>query len=371
MSMEGSVRIARVFGIPIEIHYTWLIVFGLVAWSLATGYFPRAGADLTTAAVIVLSVGATLLFFAALLVHELAHAYVAMRGGLPVRRITLFIFGGVAQMEREPRTASGEFRMAIAGPLTSLVIAGAAWAAARASGGGLRALFQYLALINAAVALFNMVPAFPLDGGRVFRAAVWWATKSLSRATRVASLVGQGFAYLFMLLGVLQIFTGRLGGGLWLVFIGWFLLQAAQAGYQQVLIRRALRGVKVREVMREEIAAVPPGISLTAFVQDYLLRAPTSEFCVMDDGRLRGLISLDDVKRVPREQWDAVPVAQVMTPEEACPVVSASQSAYDAFLVVASSPTGQAAVRDGDRLVGAVTQRDLLAHLRTRLLLNP
>lgn len=369
--MNGSLRVARIFGIPIEIHYTWLIVFGLIAWSLAVGYFPRAGPELGTATTIVLAVAATLLFFAALLAHELAHSYVAIREGLPVRRITLFIFGGIAQMAKEPPTAKSEFRMAAAGPLMSIAIGGLSWGLARILGeGAAQLLFQYLGFINLAVAVFNLLPAFPLDGGRVLRSAIWHFTGSLTRATRIASTAGQWFAYLFMGLGFLQIFGGRIGGGIWLLFIGWFLLQAAQASYEQVLIRRALRGVAVRDVMRREIPGVPAGISLAEFVDDYILRSPDSEFCVMEDGALRGLISLEDVKKVPRERWAVVPVAEAMTPEADCPMVAASQSAFDAFLVVASSPTGQAAVREGGRLVGAVSRRDLLARLRNRLMLE-
>ncbi|MGH2348211.1 MAG: site-2 protease family protein [bacterium] len=369
--MPGSVRIARILGISVEIHYTWLIVFGLIAWSLAVGYFPTAGPNLGMTTVIVLSVTATLLFFMALLLHELAHSYVAIREGLSVRRITLFIFGGVAQMAKEPATAGGEFRMAIAGPLMSIAIGALSWVLSRAVGeGAIHLLFQYLGFINIVVAIFNLIPAFPLDGGRVLRSAIWYFSGDLTRATLIASAVGQGFAYLLIGVGVLQVFAGGVGNGIWLVFIGWFLLQAAQSGYQQVLIRRALRGLKVRDVVREDAGIVPSHITLAQLVHDYLLPGPDSEFCVVDDGRLRGLISLDDVKKVPRDRWDAVSVADAMLPESECPTVSASQSAYDAFMTIAASPTGQAVVRDGSRFVGAVTRRDLLARLRNRLVLE-
>ncbi|HLE77815.1 MAG TPA: site-2 protease family protein [bacterium] len=364
-------RVARIFGISVEIHYTWLIVFGLIAWSLAVGYFPRVGPNLGMVTVIALSVTATLLFFAALLLHELAHSYVAIREGLSVRRITLFIFGGVAQMAKEPDTAGGEFRMAAAGPLTSLVIGGLFWGLSRAVGAeAARLLFQYLGFINVAVALFNLVPAFPLDGGRVLRSAIWYFTGNLTRATLIASSVGQGFAYLMIAFGLLQVFGGRVGNGMWLVFIGWFLLQAAQAGYQQVLIRRALRGLIARDLMREDTATVRPQITLAEFVHEHLLGSAESEFRVVDDSRVLGFISLDDAKKTPREQWEQVTVAEAMTPEAECPTVNASQSAFDAFLAVAASPTGQVMVRDGSRFVGAITRRDLLARVRNRLLLE-
>lgn len=369
--MNGSLRIARVFGIPIEIHFTWLFVFGLITWSLAIGYFPRMGPDLSTPTVIALAITATLVFFAALLAHELAHAYVALREGLTVRRITLFIFGGVAQMGREPKTAGGEFRMALAGPLTSLLIGGACWLISRAIGeGGPQLLFAYLAFINVAVAVFNLLPAFPLDGGRVFRSALWYFTGNLARATRIATLSGQGFAYVFMALGVLQLLSGRAGGGIWLLFIGWFLLQAAQAGYQQVLIRSSLRGVEARDVMRETVSSISPGMTLADFVHGHLMRGRDTEFCVMDDGRLQGMISLDDVKRVPRERWDEATVGEVMTREAQCPTLRPSQSAYEAFLLLTREPASHIIVRDGDRLVGVINRADLLSFIRTRMVLE-
>lgn len=366
-----GIRIARIFGISVEIHYTWLIVFGLVTWSLAVGYFPQVGPNLGMPTVIALSVSATLLFFAALLLHELAHSYVAIREGLSVRRITLFIFGGVAQMAKEPDTAGGEFRMAAAGPVTSLVIGGMFWVLSRAFGGDApRLLFQYLGFINVAVAIFNLIPAFPLDGGRVLRSAIWYFTGNLTRATLIASGVGQGFAYLMIGFGLLQVFSGRVGNGVWLMFIGWFLLQAAQAGYQQVVIRRALRGLIARDLVREDLAAVAPQITLAEFVHDHLLSSAESEFGVVDDGKIVGFISLDDAKKTPREQWKTVTVGQAMTPESECPTVNASQGAFDAFLAVAASPTGQAMVRDGPRFIGSITRRDLLARVRNRLILE-
>ncbi|MGQ0549701.1 MAG: site-2 protease family protein [Armatimonadota bacterium] len=373
--MTGTLRVARILGIPIEIHASWLVVFILIAWSLATGYFPQLGPQLGTPTLIALGVSAAALFFAALLLHELAHAFVAIRGGLPVRSITLFIFGGVAQMTREPRKAGAEFRMAIAGPLTSVAIGllfGAlAWIADRAALPlAIRLLFQYLTFINIAVAVFNMLPAFPLDGGRVFRSVLWYFTGNLFRATKIASLVGEIFAYLLMGLGLFRALSGSTVGGLWTLFIGWFLLQAAQSGYRQVQIRRALRGVEARDVMRERVSAVPGNITLAEFVHGHLMRSRDSEFCVADDGHLRGLVSIDDVKRVPRERWDAVTVEEVMNHEDACPTVRASQSAYEALMLLGSENVSQVAVRDGARLVGTITRQDLLGYIRNRLALQ-
>jgi Zn-dependent protease/predicted transcriptional regulator len=373
--VSGSLQVARIFGIPIYIHYTWLIIFGLLSWSLATGYFPRVGAGLGTTTALALGIATAILFFAALLLHELAHSFVAVREGLPVRGITLFIFGGVAQMAKEPRRAGAEFRMAIAGPLMSVLLGGMF---AALFGIGRRAgwpepvllLCQYLGYINVAVAVFNLVPAFPLDGGRILRSAIWHFTGSLTTATRIASAAGVVLAYVMMGVGVVRIMSGVVGGGIWLMFIGWFVLQAAQAGYQQVLLRQALRGVEARDVMREEIAAVPPDLTLTEFVNEHLMRTPASEFCVMDDGRLLGLITLNSVKRVERDRWDQLRVSDAMTTEAQCPSVRASQNAFEALMLLGAEHGEQVVVREGSRLIGTITRQDLLAYVRNRLALS-
>jgi Zn-dependent protease len=369
--MDGSIRIGRVLGIPIFIHYTWVIVFGLVAWSLATGYFPIAGGGLSMSASLLLGAAAALLFFAALLLHELAHSWVGQREGLSIRSITLFIFGGVAQMGGEPRSAGAEFRMAIAGPATSLAVALLFWVAFAATRGvlsrPLQLLLQYLAVANLIVAVFNLIPAFPLDGGRVLRAALWHFTGSRLRATRIASTMGQGFAYLLMGLGVVRTLGGNPAGGLWTLFIGWFLLQAAQAGYRQTLIRRALRGIEARDVMRDGVAAVDGDLPLASFVQDHLLAGGETSFTVMDDGRLRGIITLEDVKRVPRPRWNEVLVKEAMTQEEACPTVDVARSAYEVLMLLTREGAPQVVVRHRGRFAGIITREDLLARIRTRL----
>jgi Zn-dependent protease len=354
------------------IHGSWFIVFLLIAWSLAVGYFPRVGSELGAPAQAALGLTAALLFFAALLLHELAHSYIAIREGVAVRSVTLFLFGGVAQMAREPRTAGAEFRIAIAGPVTSvaigLVFAALASAAIRVSlPSYLHLLFQYLALANLVIAAFNMLPAFPLDGGRVFRSAVWYATKDRLRATRLAALVGQGFAYVLVGLGAFRALGGSLVAGIWMAFIGWYLLQAAQASYQAALIRRALRGIEARDVMREDLATVPADVTLAEFVEGYLMHSRESEFCVMDDGHLRGMIGLQDVKRVPREQWADVGVAQAMTGEDKCPTIRPSQGAFEALMLLGAEDAPQLIVREGGRVIGTITRGDLLAFIRNRV----
>jgi Zn-dependent protease/CBS domain-containing protein len=370
------VRVARILGIPIYVHYTWLIIFVLLSWSLATGYFPRPGAGLGPAAALALGVATAILFFGALLLHELAHAFVAVRDGLPVRGITLFILGGVAQLAREPRQAGAEFRMAVAGPLMSLFVGGV-FAALFVLGGRMGwpqpalLLCRYLGYINVALAVFNLVPAFPLDGGRILRAAIWHSTGSLTKATRIASGAGVVLAYVIIGIGVARIMSGVVAGGLWLMFIGWFVLQAAQSGYQQALLRQALRGVEARDVMREEIAAVPPDLTLAQFVNDHLMRSRMSEFCVMDDGgRLLGVITLTSVKRIERDRWDDVSVADAMTTTEQCPTVRASQNAFEALMLLGAEHGEQVVVRDGSRLVGTITRQDLLTYVRNRLALT-
>jgi Zn-dependent protease len=248
--LRNSIRIARIGGISINIHISWILIFILVTWTLAAGYFPQNYPHWSRPLSWSVGVITSILFFVSVLLHELAHSFVARARGLPVHDITLFIFGGVSQLEEEPQTAATEFIMALVGPLTSIVLGGAFGALSVAASGvsePLAALGMYLGGINVVLGLFNLIPGFPLDGGRVLRSVLWQATGSLQRATRWASLVGQAVAYLFILAGIWRIFTGDWVGGLWIAFIGWFLDNAASSSYRQLTVRNLLVGHKVRE----------------------------------------------------------------------------------------------------------------------------
>jgi Zn-dependent protease len=244
---QGAWKIGRIIGIPIRVHFSWLIVFGLITWSLSTFYFPAAAPELPAVSHWIKGVLAALLLFFSVAFHELAHSFIAKKYGMSIESITLFIFGGVAQMRGEPPHPKAELRIAIAGPISSFLLAAFFFYLAASSTGGIKALFAYLAQINFIIGVFNLIPGFPMDGGRVLRSIIWEKKKDFFYATQKASNVGQKIALFFILFGVFSIFAG-MPGGLWLMLIGWFLLTAAQASYQQAGLQQILSGVKVKDI---------------------------------------------------------------------------------------------------------------------------
>ncbi|HEY3298561.1 MAG TPA: site-2 protease family protein, partial [Armatimonadota bacterium] len=271
-----TIRIGKLIGIPIKIDISWLVAFILIVYSLAKGYFQTMYQEFTPTMDWVGGIVAALLLFASVLLHELMHSYVAIKNGLPVGGITLFIFGGISQLNEEPRTPEVELKMALAGPATSLVLGGAILLLMRVSGMPHNTLWAailgYLGLINVMLGVFNLIPGFPLDGGRVLRAILWGTMNNLDRATKIASTVGQGFGYLFIIGGLGIMLTGQVVSGLWLLFIGWFLNNAAQQSYQQSVLRKALSGVDVHTVMTTDYPHVDPDTTIDQFVHDYLLK---------------------------------------------------------------------------------------------------
>ncbi len=366
--MRASITLGRIFGIPIGVHSSWFLVAALITWSLAIGYFPQeypgwaAGTYWSIAAV------TSLLFFASVLIHELGHSLVALREGVPVRGITLFIFGGVAQIGREPPTAGAEFRIAIAGPLTSLGLAaifgllGLTAAVNPVSA----APAVYLGRINLLLALFNMIPGFPLDGGRVLRAILWGLGGSFREATRWASLIGQGVAFVFILVGVWQIFFGNFLNGLWIAFIGWFLNSAAESSYQQVMLRDMLAGVTARDVMTERCPIVPQDLQLDRLVHEHILGTGRRCFFVAEGGGLLGLITLHNVKAVPRERWPQVTTGQIMTPINGLLWVRPDEDVLTLLQRMDEADVNQVPVLEDGRLVGMITRENLLRYVRTR-----
>src|SRR6266550_5938194 len=293
--MKAQIKLFRVFGIQIGLHYSWLLIAVLIVLSLA-GQFaatnPQWGANIIWG----VSILTALLFFATIVIHELSHAAIAKARGLPVRSITLFALGGVAQIEKEASDAKTEFWMGIAGPITSAVIgiiclgiaAGIGWTPSGSHRSPLAAMLGWLGVINILLAVFNMIPGFPLDGGRVLRAIVWWITGSASRATRIATAIGQLVAFAFIIIGLFRFFKGAGFAGLWLTFIGWFLLDAARSTYAQFETIERLRGVRVRDVMTTEWPTVEADTTLQTFVDDYLLRSGHRSYIAEDNGRPAG-----------------------------------------------------------------------------------
>src|SRR2546428_10574126 len=292
--MPGSLRIGSIAGIAIYIHVSWLLILVFLTVSLATGWFPRLYPGFTSTTYLILGLIASLLLFVSVLLHELAHSFGASRRGLPVKSITLFIFGGVSNIEREPTSPGVEFQVAVVGPLTSLLIGVVCFLLQlplRGTNSPLEEILFYLAVTNILLGVFNLIPAFPLDGGRVLRSIIWKISGSMRQATRAASITGQVIAYLFILLGIWLFFTVSILNGIWLGFIGWFLLSAAQSANAQVMLESVLRGVTVGEVMNPKPATVPANISLQQLVDAYFLPRGLRYSLVMQTDRLAGLIT--------------------------------------------------------------------------------
>ena len=363
-----SFRFGRLFGIPLEVNPTWLIIFVLVAATLSFTYYPGEFPGRSPWVNALSGVITALLFFASIIVHELSHSLVARTGGIKVEKVTLFVFGGVAQMEEEPESPGREFAMAIAGPLASLFLAALFFVAyVGMSAAGITdvvwAPFQYLAFINFWVALFNMLPGFPLDGGRVLRAALWRLAGDQLKATLWASRSGQFIGYTMVALAVL----GVLGGSLdfiWFGLIGWFIAMIAEASYRQQLVKATLQGVHVSSIMSPDPVVAPGAISLEQLVEEYFLAGRHSRYPVESAGSIIGLISLSDVKRVPRDEWATTYVAEVADKDLSRLLVDAGEPAESVFPRLASSEPGALLVTEEGRLVGVVTRADLVSRVR-------
>ncbi len=367
--MLGSFRIGKIAGIEIDINVSWIVILVLLTVSLATGWFPLLYPGWSTATYWVVSFISALLLFVSVLLHELAHSLVARRSGLPVKNITLFIFGGVSNIEQEPKSPGVEFRMAFVGPLTSLLIGAVCYLLLlplRGTHSPLEGILFYLAVMNILLGLFNLIPGFPLDGGRVLRSIVWKITGSLARATRVASLSGQVIAYLFIFWGIWQLFGGDVLNGIWLGFIGWFLLSAAQSANTQVVLQSALRGITVSEVMNPTPPTVPANISLQKLTDEYFLPHGLRCALVTQGDRLAGLITLGDIRHVPREQWGYIPVSQAMIPAERLHVVSPQQSLNDVLPLMAGRDVNQLPVVQNGVPVGIVSRDSVMRYLEVR-----
>ncbi len=366
--MEASVRLGRILGIPVGLHISWFLIFGLVTWSLAIGYFPTEYPSLPGVAYWTLGAVTSLLFFGSVLVHELSHSVVALRNQIPVRGITLFIFGGVAQIGREPPNAGAEFRIAVAGPLASLGLG--------LGFGGLWLLDQpipYLAApslwlmrINLILAGFNLLPGFPLDGGRVLRALVWQITGNFHKATRVATFTGQLTAFGFIGVGLLTILSGNFFNGLWLAFIGWFLQNAAASSYAQANLQQSLRDVTVSQVMSRDCLLVPGQMPLAQLVEEQILSGGRRCFFVADEDRLRGVLTLADIARVPKANWGQTPLEQVMVPWERTVQVQPDTALLTALQTMDDANVNQVPVVQGGQMVGMLSREQLLRYIRTR-----
>ncbi len=367
--MPGTLRIGKIAGIDIDIHVSWIVILVLLTVSLATGWFPQLYAGWSTATYWLIAFLSSLLLFVSVLLHELAHSLVARQRGLPVKSITLFIFGGVSNIEREPTSPGSEFQLAFIGPFTSLVIGVICYLIQlplRSSTSPLEGILFYLAVTNVLLGLFNLIPGFPLDGGRVLRSIVWRLTGNARQATRVASLTGQVIAYLFILLGIWIFFAGDLLDGIWFGFIGWFLLSAAQSANAQGMLTSILSDVTVGEVMNPKPATVPADISLQHLVDAYVLPAGLRYALVMQGEKLVGLITLSDIRHIPREQWGQVSVGTAMIPLVRLHVATPQQNLSDVLPLMAGRDVNQLPVVDNGAPVGILSRDAIVGYLEVR-----
>ena len=368
--MRAQIKLGRIAGISIGLHYSWFIIAVLITLSLAHQFqreTPRWGEPAVWAAAAITGV----LFFAALLLHELAHSVVAKSRGLRVRAITLFALGGVSQIESESPDAKTEFWIAIAGPLTSVVIGImflllawlSGWVPGREAGTPVGAVLHWLGNINIALAGFNMIPGYPLDGGRVLRAVIWWITRDTHRSTRLASQVGQAVAFIFILIGVYQFFKFGIGG-LWLAFIGWFLLDASRSSYLQMELMEALRGKRVADVMERNCSTVEAHLSLEDFVNEYLLRTGSRCFVVMQNNSVVGLITPNEIREIPRDQWPQTSVQSAMRPLRDLRVVAPDTPAVQALEMMTRDDLNQLPVLSDGQVQGVFSRGQVLRLLQ-------
>ncbi|HUH97298.1 MAG TPA: site-2 protease family protein [Anaerolineales bacterium] len=369
---KHHIYIGRILNIPIGLDFSWFLIFALIIWSLASSYFPMEFKGWPIAEYWIVGAVTALLFFVSVLLHELGHSVVALHYKIPVRSITLFLFGGIAQIASEPPSAVAEFWIAIAGPLVSFALAGL-FALAQAAAGDLApilALAKYLAYINGVLGLFNLIPGFPLDGGRVFRALVWGVTRDFQRATRIAATVGRGIAFLFIFWGVWQIFSGDLFNGLWIAFIGWFLESAANAQLSQQHLHALLEGHTVAQAMSHNYALIPGDLSLQQLADEHILGAGRRFFVVEELGQPIGLLTISNLNQVPRSEWPVTTAARAMTPVEKFHLLRSDSGLAEALEEMDLEGINQLPVTTSGQVQGILSRESVMNFLRTLQDLN-
>ncbi len=362
-----SLSIGRVFGIPIGLDYTWFLIFILVTTLLATSYFPTEYRSWPVYQYWLVGGITSILFFASVLLHELGHSVVAQHYQITVRSITLFIFGGIAQITSEPPFALAEFWIAIAGPLVNFILAGMLTLLLPIVGGSamLQGMIKYLTYINLTLGLFNLIPGFPLDGGRVFRAIVWGLSKNYRRATIIATTVGRFFAFLFILVGLWQMFTGNFANGLWIAFVGWFLENAAMGQAQNLTLQDLLSGHKVDQAMGRNYAIIPADITIQKLADDHVLGMGRSLFVVEENDRTVGLLTLHRISEIPRSEWQNVKASQVMTTADQMQSVQADTEIVDALTKMDMNGLNQVPVLANGQVAGVLTRDNVMNFLRS------
>ncbi len=371
--MRSNIRLGRFFGIEIGLHYSWFLIAFLITMSLAA-QFHQTAAYWGEGVIWSVSIVTAILFFAGLVAHEMSHALVARAHGLNTRAITLFALGGVAQIEREPSDARTEFWVGIVGPFSSGVIGlicfliawGAGWRMGSSPHAPIEAMFFWLGYINFMLAAFNLIPGFPLDGGRILRSIIWWSTGNMERSTMLAARTGQAVALIFIAFGIFRFFGGAGIGGLWLAFIGWFLLQAAGASYATVALSSGLKNVRVSDVMDRECVTVEGNLNVQTLVEEYLLRTGRRCFVVAQKGQVEGLVTPHEIKGVERQRWPYATLHDIMRPLDQLHTVSPDTPVMDALDTMGRDDVNQLPVVADHHLEGVVTRAHVLQFLQTR-----
>jgi Zn-dependent protease len=363
-----TISLGRILNIPIGLDYSWFLVFALLTWTLATSYFPAEFRNWSTGQYWIVGATTAILMFASVLLHELGHSVIAMRYKIPVRSITLFIFGGVAQIASEPPSAGAEFWIAIAGPVVSFALAVFFGLLQPVVGAvaPLLALAKYLAYINGTLALFNLIPGFPLDGGRVFRAIVWGVTRNLRRATLIAANLGRLIAFLFILFGAWQIVTGNLSNGLWIAFIGWFLESAASSQLQHQVLHDSLAGHPVSDMMSRNYTLIPAETTLQQLVDLHILGSGQRSFVITQGDRVIGLLTPQRIRETPSDAWPVTSVAQAMLPAAQVKPIQPDKELWTAWEQMSTDGVHQLPVVADGRLLGILSRDDIIGFLRAR-----
>jgi len=370
--MIKRIEVTKIFDIPIKLDLSWFIILAFITWTLAAGYFPSKYPELDKFTYLIMGLSSALLLFVSVLLHELSHALVARRNNIPIRGITLFIFGGIAEMDQEPPTARSEILMAAAGPLCSGILAFLFLLIGNLFTNFLPyapiiGILQYCVFINTALMIFNLLPGFPLDGGRILRAVIWNYTGDIKKATYTTSRIGSSMGVFLIIFGFFSIFTGNFIGGLWLALIGIFIKGAADAGYQQLLSGNLLQGIKVSEIMTRDLITVNNSITLDRLVDDYFLKYRYNSYPVVSDGTLLGMVSIQDVKQIPREDWKEVNISKILDAKVIGFCVHPDDDATLAMSRMIKNGLGRVPVLDSGKLVGIVSNKDIMQIIKHKV----
>ncbi|MEJ2263202.1 MAG: site-2 protease family protein [Anaerolineales bacterium] len=367
MGRGSTISLGKIFGIPIALDYSWFLIFALLTWALAVGYYPLEFKNWSIALYWIVAAATCIMLFVSVLLHELGHSVVARLYKIPVQSITLFIFGGVSRITKEPANPLSEFVISFAGPLVSFVLGGIFYVITPlfAAVSPLMGLVKYLAFINVALGVFNLIPGYPLDGGGVLMSFIWKATNNMHRATLIAANIGRVVAFLFIGFGVYQALTGNIIDGLWIAFIGWFLLNAAGSQIQQVKVEDLLAGHKVADAMSRNYTTVPGDTTLQQLVDEHILGGGRRSLIIGDNQHVLGILTLHGVKEVPREQWSMRTAAQVAIPLDKMRKIRPDAELWSAMMEMARDGVNQLPVMQDGEIQGMITREDVISYLHT------